>query len=102
MVTEVEKLLVSYAKDDLAKERASVVAQKSIKLNHLYTDMGFENRSEMHQFMTQNFPDLADRKPQDIRWKKYLYDQIGEIAPACAYCDDATNCLKCELRIVNG
>lgn len=101
MVIEVEKLLLNYAKDDLAREFAKTVAEKSIKLNHLYSDMGFESREEMHRFMLSHFPELAQKKPKDIRWKKYLYDLIGSIAPACAYCEDATNCLKCEIRVVN-
>jgi len=101
MVIEVEKLLREYGNSKYAKETLSkIIAVNSIKLNHLYVDMGFESRSDMQKMMAKHYPKLAERRPREIRWKKFIYDHIGEIAPACAYCDDATDCLKCDLRSV--
>lgn len=55
----------------------------SLKRNHLYQDLGFKSRVEMGKYMKCHFPKLAERKPLDKLWKKFIYDSIGRIAPAC-------------------
>jgi len=71
------------------------IAHESLKMNHLYHDLGFKSRTEMGKFMSKNYPLLAKRKPKDKLWKKFLYDEIGEVAPACVSCDDQHNCFAC-------
>ncbi len=85
----------SYAKDDLAPH----IARISLMMNHLYQDLGMRNRFEMGKFMKDNFPTLASKKPQDELWKKFIYDSIGEVAPACATCKDQVNCFACKVTI---
>lgn len=93
---KVLKLLQEYAIDDIAKyEIAPLVAKKSILMNHLYQDLGFESRVQMGKFMQQHFPNFAIQKPQDKLWKKFIYDTIGEVAPACSDCKDKINCFTC-------
>jgi nitrogen fixation protein NifQ len=90
--------LQSYAKDSYAFETiAPLVAQKSLLDNHLYQDLGFANRIAMGTFMKLHFPTLAQQKPKDKLWKKYIYDSIGEVAPACATCSDQINCFVCKV-----
>jgi len=81
----------SYAKEDLAPH----IARISLMMNHLYQDLGMRNRFEMGKFMKEHFPALASKKPQNKLWKKFIYDSIGEIAPACATCKDQINCFSC-------
>ena len=69
--------------------------------NHLYEDLGFSARNEMNAFMQVRYPELARDKPESIRWKKYLFDRIGRIAPACEGCFDYENCFGCELTLPN-
>ncbi len=91
-------LLSEYAIDTSSRENeARLIAKKSVLMNHLYYDLGFKNRKEMHAFMTKHFPSLAAKKPKEKLWKKYLYDLIGEIAPACYECGDQDGCFKCTL-----
>lgn len=71
------------------------IAYESLKMNHLYNDLGFKSRTEMGKFMKKNYPLLAKQKPKDKLWKKFLYDKIGKIAPACESCDDQFNCFSC-------
>lgn len=71
------------------------VAYESLKMNHLYEDLGFKSRTQMGKFMKKNYPLLAQEKPKDKLWKKFLYDKIGRVAPACISCDDQFNCFKC-------
>ena len=96
MYNEVLELLQKYAADNYAKESiAPLVAEKSLLMNHLYQDLGLNNRIEMGKFMKKHFPKLSEQKPKDKLWKKYIYDCIGKVAPACATCDDQINCFSC-------
>ena len=98
MEQEVLELLQRHAVNHyVATVLAPWVAYESLKMNHLYEDLGFKSRTEMGRFMKKNFPTLAASKPKDKLWKKFLYDAIGKIAPACATCDDQATCFKCIL-----
>jgi nitrogen fixation protein NifQ len=99
MYEDVKTLLSAYAVNYYAKTvLAPLVAQKSLLMDHLYEDMGFHSRTEMGAFMKKNFPKLAEEKPKDKLWKKYIYDRVGSIAPACATCDDQLTCFKCMVK----
>jgi len=99
MYEDVKSLLENHAVNGYAKTiLAPLVAEKSLEMNHLYEDLGFKSRTEMGQFMLRNFPTLAQQKPKEKLWKKYLYDRIGAIAPACATCDDQLTCFKCMVK----
>ena len=99
MYEEVKALLSAHAVDNYARDQiAPMVASKSLEMNHLYEDMGFKSRTEMGKFMTQHFPAFAENKPKDKLWKKYIYDTIGKIAPACATCDDQLTCFACRVK----
>ncbi len=73
------------------------VAFESLKMDHLYHDLGFKSRTEMGKFMKKNYPLLAVKKPKDKLWKKFLYDEIGKIAPACKDCADQISCFSCQV-----
>jgi len=96
MEEEVYALLCSYAVDSNAQNvLAPWIAKKSLEMDHLYKDLGLKNRIEMGKFMKKNFPLLAKKKPKDKLWKKFIYDEIGKVAPACATCDDQISCFTC-------
>lgn len=80
-----------------ANEIAKTVAEKAFEMRHLYQDMGFSSRKELNDFMTLHYPALAAARPSDIRWKKYIFDCVGLVAPACVECKDMHNCFKCDL-----
>lgn len=99
MESEVLKLLQMHANDDYAREElAPLIAKTSLQMGHLYSDLGLASRKEMGELMSKNFTSLAKLKPEEKRWKKYLYDCIGKTAPACATCVDITNCFRCTLN----
>lgn len=90
--------LKAFANDELCKNTtAPLVAKVSLMQNHLYEDLGFKSRIQMGRFMSENFPVLAKIKPKDKLWKKFIYDSIGETAPACASCKDQINCFACKV-----
>ena len=93
---EVESYLKKYAINEEARYIiAPRIALKSLEMNHLYQDLGFKSRTQMGAYMAQHFPHLAELKPKDKLWKKFLYDAIGRVAPACATCDDQEHCFTC-------
>lgn len=96
MYIKVKELLLLHASTKEAKEElAQKVALKSLEANHLYQDLGFESRTQMGKFMKKNFSSLDELKPKDSLWKKFIYDSIGAVAPACALCDDNITCFSC-------
>lgn len=95
---KVTMLLEFFAKDDYSKKViVPMVAKASLKMNHLYQDLGFKNRIEMGRFMHQYFPKLSATKPKETLWKKYIYDLIAETAPACSECTDQETCFACKV-----
>jgi len=95
---KVTTLLQGFAKDEHVKNTvAPHVAKVSLEMNHLYQDLGFKSRVEMGRFMQENFPSLAEQKPADKLWKKFIYEQINETAPACEDCKDQINCFACKI-----
>lgn len=96
MREKIENYLKKYAIDDEARYViAPLIAKKSLEMNHLYQDLGFKSRVQMGAYMAQHFPRLAELKPKDKLWKKFLYDAIGKVAPACASCNDQEHCFTC-------
>ena len=66
MEQEIRELLNAHAANEFALHTvAPLVAKKSLRMNHLYQDLGFKNRVEMGLFMKTYFPVLAVLKPRD-------------------------------------
>jgi len=96
MEIEVRELLRVYSLNRYVYDViAPWIAYESLKMGHLYEDLGLGSRTEMGKFMKKNFPLLASKKPKDKLWKKFIYDEIGKIAPACATCSDQMSCFRC-------
>jgi nitrogen fixation protein NifQ len=94
---KVTAFLQEYARSKESKEMiAPSVAKASLLPDHLYEDLGFDNRMQMNRFMIEHFPNLAKMKPKDTLWKKFIYDSVGEVAPACEYCPDQETCFPCK------
>ena len=98
MFHEIDTYLKKYAINEEARYCiAPLIALKSLEMNHLYQDMGFKSRTQMGAYMAEHFPRLVYMKPKDKLWKKFLYDAIGKVAPACASCNDQEHCFTCIL-----
>ncbi len=92
------QLLQANADNDFAKNAlASYIASKAFESGHLYSDMGMSSRIELNKLMSENYNTLAARRPPEIRWKKFLFDEIGSMAPACHDCKDLQSCFKCNV-----
>lgn len=93
----IKELLITNASSQKAILEAENIAKKAFLDGHLYESLGFENRSVFNEYMARLYPNLSLKKPQEVRWKKFLFDSIGSIAPACYSCADTTICFKCDL-----
>ncbi len=94
---QIYNILLAYAISDEAKEYAKKVATQAFGPTHLYSDLGFKTRLEYNDYMTRLYPELAKKRPPEIRWKKFLFDLIGSRAPACESCTDESVCFSCDL-----
>ncbi len=78
---------------------AAMIARRAQRPNHLWQDLGLNNRGELSQLMTRHFKPLAARNTGDMKWKKFFYRLICAdasytlcTAPSCAECDDFASC----------
>ena len=97
----VRDILLMYASghDGLDTLFAAMVARRCQKPNHLWQDLGLNDRGELSRLMRERFASLARRNNQDMKWKKFLYRMVcGNdgfrlcTAPVCTECGDFDDC----------
>lgn len=77
---------------------SAVVALACQGQQHLWQDLGLENRNMLSQLMRSCFGSLAELNVNDMKWKKFLYKRLCELdgfrcrAPSCRECSDFANC----------
>ncbi len=76
-----------------------IVSAGCMASDHLWSDLGLFSRGELTAMLMVNFPALAGRNTQNMKWKKFLYKQLCEAeglficrAPSCQVCDDYAKC----------
>lgn len=89
----------STAATPLQRRLAAMLARRAQQPNHLWQDLGLDDRSELSRLMQRHFAPLAMRNSKDMKWKKFLYRMICRdsdyslcTAPSCAECDDFAVC----------
>ena len=97
----VRNLLLSSCReqDHSAQRMADVVAAGCLGGDHLWRDLGLATRSELTDLLQYNFPSLAARNTDDMKWKKFFYKQLCEQqggyvcrAPSCDQCAAYDDC----------
>jgi nitrogen fixation protein NifQ len=75
------------------------IARAAMGEAHLWQDMGLPHRTALNDLLRANFPALAAKNTNDMKWKKFFYRQLCERAgvpmcraPHCAECDDRALC----------
>lgn len=76
--------------------------------DHLWHDLGLWSRAQLTALLTYNFPELAAKNTQDMKWKKFLYKQLCEQeglylcrAPSCNVCIDYDKCYGSEEELID-
>lgn len=78
---------------------AEMIARRAQCPNHLWQDLGLQDRGELSRLMNRHFAPLARRNVGDMKWKKFFYRQMCRDeayalcrAPSCDLCADFTTC----------
>jgi nitrogen fixation protein NifQ len=94
-------LLLEYrAVPDAASARlCHFIATAALGENHLWQDMKLPNRDALSRLMRENFPALAAKNSNNMKWKKFFYRELcarAEVpickSPHCAECSDYAVC----------
>ncbi len=102
---EVFKLLVGNRANQSESEiwMARIVAMACQGQDHLWQDMGLWSRNQLTELLMRNFPSLASKNVNNMKWKKFLYKQLCITegiytcrAPSCEVCADYNNCFGSE------
>ena len=98
-------LLRRYSKPDTLEVEwiIAVIVAGCLGSDHLWQDLGLWTRSQLSAMLHYNFPELAAKNTQDMKWKKFLYKQLCEAeglylcrAPSCNVCIDYPKCYGSE------
>lgn len=82
-----------------ARWLAHALAAAGFGQRHLWQDLGLAGRPEVSRLLGLCFPELAAKNTQDLKWKRFLFQALGERLgtpglqpPGCVDCDDRANC----------
>lgn len=98
---ELQHLLHDHLAPGLASAAwmADILTAACVGRDHLWQDLGLNDRAELSQLMRINFPALASANTGDMKWKKFLYRQLCARegiyvcpAPSCGVCADHAKC----------
>ena len=94
-------LLTRYCRSDTLEMEwmIAIIVAGCLGSDHLWQDLGLWSRSQLSAMLHYNFPELAAKNDQDMKWKKFLYKQLCEAeglylcrAPSCNVCIDYAKC----------
>ncbi len=81
----------------------NIIVAGCLGSDHLWQDLGLWSRSQLSAMLRYNFPELAEKNDQDMKWKKFLYKQLCEAeglylcrVPSCEVCIDYSKCYGSE------
>ncbi len=98
-------LLRQYSKPDTLEMEwiIAIIVAGCLGSDHLWQDLGLWTRNQLSAMLYYNFPELAAKNTQDMKWKKFLYKQLCEAeglylcrAPSCNVCIDYPKCYGSE------
>ncbi len=82
---------------------ATLVARRAMRPDHLWQDLGLNDRGELNRLLACHFRSLHAGNTGNMRWKKYFYRVLCEAegfslcaAPSCAVCTDFNDCFGAE------
>lgn len=102
---DVRDLLLDGATERSAEltELACCVARACLGDDHLWHDLGLPAREVLSKLLHEHFPLVAVRNVNNMRWKKFFYNQLCEQvgiracrAPSCGVCAHYGDCFGSE------
>lgn len=104
-VQDLRDLLLQHRARRAPSERwmVELICAGCLGYDHLWSDLGLMSRPELTRLMRANFPQLADRNTENMRWKRFLYKMLCEgdgwyicRAPTCQECSERPVCFAVE------
>ena len=98
---DLRQLLIDNRTEGVIEEEwlAAIVARRSLGPNHLWQDLGLNDRGELGRLLHRHFAPLAAGNVRDMKWKKYFYRRLCQMdgvlvckAPNCEVCCDKSVC----------
>lgn len=96
---DLRHLILNYRTTVDAEWIAEIIVTGCLGDNHLWQDLGLWSRQDLTQLFINNFPQLAAKNNNNMKWKKFLYKQLCNAegiyvcrAPSCEVCSDYDNC----------
>lgn len=95
------ELLLEYraVPDAAAARLCHFIATAALGENHLWQDMQLPDRDALSRLLRENFPALAAKNVNNMKWKKFFYRELcarAEVpickSPHCAACCDYAVC----------
>lgn len=102
---DVRALLLDGARETTPEvvELAACVARACLGDDHLWHDLGLPERAALSALLHAHFPMLAARNVNNMRWKKFFYNQLcAQVgiracrAPSCGVCANLDECFGSE------
>lgn len=105
-VDDVSQLLLAHLDPaagpaERGRQVAHTVAVACLGDDHLWQDLGFQNRQQLGAMLRYWFPALVAKNTGDMKWKKFFYRQLCEAhevlickSPSCAVCQDYVHCFE--------
>lgn len=87
--------------EPLVRWLSHAIAAACYGRRHLWQDLGLSGRADVSQLLGQWFPRLFDLNIHDLKWKRFLFEQLGERQgksglkpPSCNDCDSYRVCFS--------
>ncbi|KAB0646985.1 nitrogen fixation protein NifQ, partial [Burkholderia territorii] len=78
---------------------ATIISHACLRPDHLWRDLGLDGRDAVSAMLERYFPALAARNVAQLRWKKFLAQQVAASlglpagpSPGCPGCEDFGFC----------
>jgi nitrogen fixation protein NifQ len=103
-VDDLRKLLLRHQRQPIANAidawcLASIIATACLRPDHLWRDLGLDDRNDVTDILTRHYPKLIARNVDSLRWKRFLAEQVAldkgrspGPAPGCPGCEDFGFC----------
>ena len=94
-------LLIAHraTRDAMSYWLACIIARRAMEPDHLWQDLGLNDRGELNRLLQRHFPSLHAGNTNNMKWKKYFYRKLCEAegftlctAPSCGVCADFSAC----------
>lgn len=104
-IQDLRDLLLAHRAHRVPSERwmVDLICAGCLGYDHLWSDLGLMSRPDLTRLMRANFPSLAERNTENMRWKRFLYKMLCDgdgwyicRAPTCQECSERTECFAPE------